>query len=285
MRLGTFLFFILGLMAGAAETDISTKVSRPEALVLLIGDQHSAYERTAQFVALVDRLKQENPTLPLAILLNGDTFEYGNVVARRSKGAIDFAMFAALAHRAPTILNLGNHEPEFYDLEETIRRVESTGVKVVSNIVNHAAGKPFAPCSLPLKLGRFEVTVVGITTDHLSTYRQALRPALELANPAVWAEQNFPGIFAAASLSLVLSHAGLNSDREILPLVPAGTLFAGAHDHLRFIHPMARGAYVHSGSWNEYLTLAWLYRDALELPFWRVEQIEMDHRKGSRKNN
>jgi hypothetical protein len=65
------------------------------ALVLLIGDQHSAYERTAQLVATVDWLKAENPGLPLAILLNGDTQEYGNMVARRSAGAVDFAMFAA----------------------------------------------------------------------------------------------------------------------------------------------------------------------------------------------
>src|SRR5262245_21448398 len=102
-----------------------------EALVILAGDQHSAYERTAQVVATVDRLKVENPGLPMAVLLNGDTLEYGNIVARRSAGAVDFAMFAALARRAPTIVNLGNHEPEFHDVAETIQRIEATGARVV----------------------------------------------------------------------------------------------------------------------------------------------------------
>ena len=69
--------------------------------------------------------KAEHPGLPLAILLDGDTLEYGNIVARRSAGAVDFAMFAALARRAPTVLNLGNHEPEFYDLADTVRRVDA----------------------------------------------------------------------------------------------------------------------------------------------------------------
>jgi hypothetical protein len=73
-----------------------------EAFVVVMGDQHSAYERTAQFVALVDKLKTDNAALPFAVLLDGDTLEHGNIVARRSNGEIDFAMFAALAQRAPT---------------------------------------------------------------------------------------------------------------------------------------------------------------------------------------
>ncbi|MDB6115639.1 MAG: hypothetical protein JWQ62_2584 [Lacunisphaera sp.] len=285
-----FVFMSVRLPASAAE---------PEALVLLIGDQHSAYERTAQLVAKVDELKAAHPGLPLAILLDGDTLEYGNIVARRSGGAVDFAMFAALAKRAPTILNLGNHEPEFYDLAETVQRVQATGVTVVSNIVNHATGQPFAPASTKLNLGREEAVVVGVTTDHLSTYRVAVRPSLDLANPVVWAKANFPILleveradpsapFSATdtrqrtgvsarhpSIAIVLSHAGVAADRQMLPLVPDGTLFAGAHDHLRFVQPVGRGVYVHSGSWNEYLTLAWLRRDAVGAPRWEIEQVRL----------
>jgi len=244
-----------------------------EALLVVTGDQHSAYERTAQLVATVDRLKAENPGLPLAVLLNGDTLEYGNSVARRSGGAVDFAMFTALAARGPTILNLGNHEPEFYDPEETVRRIGATGVKVVSNIVNRTTRRPFAPASTLLPLGRETAVVVGLTTDRLSTYRVAVRPALDLSNPVVWAKQNFPGLLAAAPLGIVLSHAGVAADRELLPLVSDGTLFAGAHDHLRFVQPFGRTVYFHSGSWNECLSLAWLCRDAVGTPRWVVEQV------------
>jgi 2',3'-cyclic-nucleotide 2'-phosphodiesterase (5'-nucleotidase family) len=246
-----------------------------EALLLITGDQHSAYERTAQLVATVDRLKAENPGLPLAVLLDGDTLEYGNVVARRSAGAVDFALFTALAARAPTLLNLGNHEPEFYDLEETVRRVTATGVKVVSNIVNCATNRPFAPASTTLPLGRETAVVVGLTTDRLSTYRVAVRPSLDLADPVVWAKRNFPDLLAAAPLRIVLSHAGVAADREMLALVPDGTLFTGAHDHLRLVQPFGRTVYFHSGSWGEYLSLAWLCRDAAGAPRWVIEQIRI----------
>lgn len=254
----------------------------PEALVILAGDQHSAYERTAQVVAAVDRLKAAHPGLPLAILLNGDTLEYGNIVARRSAGAVDFAMFAALARRAPTVVNLGNHEPEFYDVAETVRRLEATGVRVVSNITDRSTGRPFAPAVTKIKLGRDEATVIGLTTDNLSTYRIAIRPSLDLADPVGWARENFPKLLekrvegnALHPVPIVLSHAGIKADRGLLPLVPDGTLLAGAHDHQRFVHPLGRGAYVHSGSWNEYLTLAWLHRDESGRPAWKVEQVRV----------
>ncbi|MFI5335698.1 MAG: 5'-nucleotidase C-terminal domain-containing protein [Opitutales bacterium] len=257
-----------------------------EALLIVTGDQHSAYDRTAQFVALVDRLKAENPGLPLAVLLDGDTLEYGNVLARRTHGAVDFAELAALARRAPTILNLGNHEPEFYDLAATVERVKATGVTVVTNITNRATGRPFAPASTLLPLGRQTAVVVGLTTDHLSTYRVAVRPSLDLADPVVWARANFPKLLATdpgpasprpattgqPALNIVLSHAGLSADRALLPLVPDGTLFAGAHDHLRFVQPFGRTVYFHSGAWNEYVSLAWLCRNATGAPRWVVEQ-------------
>jgi len=247
--------------------------ARPEALVVVLGDQHSAYERTAQVVGLVDQLKAAHPGLPVAVILDGDTQEYGNAIAKRSGGTIDFAMYAALARCAPTIVNLGNHEPEFYDLAETVRRIEATGAKVVSNITNRATGQPFAPASLKLPLGTMEATVVGVSTDKLDNYRVAVRPSLDLAPPAAWAKANFPALLAGAALPIVASHAGIVADREMLPLVPDGTLFAGAHDHQRFVEPFGRTVYFHSGSWNSQLSLAWLDRDEQGRPRWTVEQV------------
>ena len=275
MKWRTIFFFAVGwaVFLGGAFGEVND--GQPEAVVFVVGDQHSAYEKTAQLVATIDQIKSRHPTLPSAILIDGDTFEYGNVVARRSSGAVEFAMFAALAKRAPTILNLGNHEPEFYDLDETVHRIEASGVKVVSNIINHSSGRPFAPASVKITLGNAAVTIVGVTTDHLATYRAAVRPSLDLANPVIWAKQNFAGLLDPHSLSIVMSHAGLNADREMLSLVPEGTLFAGAHDHLLFVHPMGRGVYFHSGAWNEYLSVAWLRRDQAGLPCWTVEQVQI----------
>lgn len=268
---------VLRLLVGcaAAATVHAAASNPPEALLVIAGDQHSAYERTAQFVALVDGLKAGHPGIPLAVLIDGDAFEYGNAVARRTSGAIDFAMFAALAQRAPTVINLGNHEPEFFDVAETVRRLAATGAKVISgNLCNSATGKPYAPASVRLMLGAREAVIVGIGTDRLATYRLAIRPQLDLADPVAWARQNLRPLLNGAALPIVLSHAGLRADRALLEFVPENTLFAGAHDHLRFVHRDAGLVYFHSGSWMEFVSIARLRREGGEL-HWDVDQVPL----------
>src|SRR6516164_1381594 len=120
---------------------LASSAAAPEALVIIAADQHSAYERTAQVRAAVDKLKADHPGLPLAVVLDGDTLENSNVVARRSRGVVDFAMFSALARRAPTIINLGNHETEFSNLADTVAQIEATGARVVTNLTNRDTGR------------------------------------------------------------------------------------------------------------------------------------------------
>ncbi len=292
--------FLLILAFCALPFSRAAEASRPEALLVVLGDMHSAHERTAQLVARIDQLRVENSGVPLAILINGDSFEYGNGVARRTAGAIDFALLAALAARGPLVVNLGNHEPEFLDVTETVKKIAATGAQVVSgNLRDPATGKNYAPASLTLQLGAHLLTIVGVTTDRLSTWRVAIRPQLDLGDPAVWARENFPRIFGGALagaatpsprradrgegaaapadlnlLPVVLSHAGLRADRAMLPLVPDGTLFAGAHDHLRFVHREGRTFYFHSGSWIDFMSVARLQRTAGRLG-WEVEQVAL----------
>jgi len=271
------LVFFIALLSSAAARLCATDFNpEPEALVLIVGDQHSAYERTAQLVARIDQLRAAHPGVPFAVLIDGDCLEYGNIVARRSAGAIDFAFFAALARRVPTILNLGNHEPEFYAVDDTVARIQATGVTVISNLVNRATGQPFAPVSTSLRLGIREAIVVGLATDKITTYRAAVRPSLDPADPVVWAKQNLTSFFSpATALPILLTHTGLNADRVLLELIPDGTLFAGAHDHLRFVHNAGRSVYFHSGSWNDGYSLATLRTDSAGQPRWSVAQFPL----------
>ncbi len=267
VRLPLFLLVVAAVLRAAEP---------PAAIVLVAGDMHSAYERTAQFVARVDRVRVENPGVPVAVLIDGDTFELGNAVAKRSAGAIEFAMFAALAARVPTVVNLGNHEPEFFGVAETVAKISSTGAIVLAgNVRSPSTGRPYAPAATRVKLGTREATVIGLTTDRLSTFRVAVRPELDLADPVMWARQNLPDLLKDAAIPIVLTHIGLKADRAILPLVPDGTLFAGAHDHLRLVHRAGRTVYFHSGSWTEFVSIARLHLDAAGRPSWDIEQVRL----------
>jgi 2',3'-cyclic-nucleotide 2'-phosphodiesterase (5'-nucleotidase family) len=242
-----------------------------DALLVVVGDQHSAYGRTAQLVGHIDRLKVENPGTPLAILINGDSFEYGNVVARRSEGAVDRAMLAAFARRAPTILNLGNHEPEFWDVASTVSALRGTGVIVVGNVRDRSSGQLFAPAATRLQLGAVDMVIAGITTDILAQYRAHVRPSLDLTAPGIWAREKFPELLSVAPVKVVLSHAGLRLDRSVFPFVPDGALVAGAHDHAQYVERMGRFVYFHSGSWNSHLSVVRLSVGP-DGPSWEIEQ-------------
>jgi 2',3'-cyclic-nucleotide 2'-phosphodiesterase (5'-nucleotidase family) len=274
-------FLLVLLIAWQGLGRLAAAPAGAEALLVITGDMHSAYERTAQLVGLVDQLQAGHPGLPVAILLNGDTQEYGNTLARRSAGEVDFALYTALARRAPTVLNLGNHDADYLAVEDTVQRATAAGLHVVSNITNRGTGQPFAPAMMRLKLGAHEAVIVGLATDALATYRAAVRPSLDLANPVVWARAHLPRLLAPpaaeaaapASLPVMLSHCGLAADRELLALVPDGTLFSGAHSHLRFVEPFGRTVYFHSGSWTQHASLAWLCRDEFGALRWQVETV------------
>lgn len=247
----------------------------PEAVVVVAADLHSAYERSAQFVALVDAVRARHPGTPFAVAINGDTFELGNAVARRSEGEVDYAFLAALARRGPLIVNLGNHEPDFHDVPETIRRLRAIGAQLVAgNLRNPATGAPYVAASVDVPLGRHRVRFIGVTTDRLATFRAAVRPQLDLADPVAWARAALPGLLPAGEPLVLLSHAGLAADRQLLPLVPDGTLVAGAHDHLRFTHEAGRTTYFHPGSWLEAAAVARLERDPAGLR-WRMALEEV----------
>lgn len=266
---------ILGLMAaGSARAASPGADPAPAALLFLLGDQHSAYAHTAQVVARIDALRSTQPTVPAAVLIDGDLFEAGNPVARRSAGEIDFAMVAALARRLPIVVNVGNHEAEFAGLAATIARLRANGATVVSNLVDATTGAAFAPTTVPLRLGTANLTLVGLATADLATYPTAVRPTLTAVEPLAWWRNHGTGLISASTVAVVLSHAGLAADRALLPLVPPGTLLVGAHNHLNFVHAEpARGVvYVHSGSWNNGLSVARLHRAADGSAGWTVIQ-------------
>ena len=232
-------------------------VAQPAAAARLIvlSDLHSAYERSAQLLAAVAAEIASNPA-PTAILINGDVFEMGNVVASRSAGAIDWLLLEKLSRLAPTILNIGNHEPDLInDLAQMIAKARAAGVTVLSNITDSRTGSLYTQPGFQLDLGSIPVAVVGIATAAINTYPKASREQLTIPDPVAWAKASLNEYLPAGSVPVVLSHAGVVADRSILPLLPDGSLLVGGHDHLVLSHQEGKTRYVHTGSWSSRYTV------------------------------
>ncbi|MGH6999728.1 MAG: metallophosphoesterase, partial [Phenylobacterium sp.] len=235
--------FLGGLLAAAPLLSGFSPPAPVVGRVLAMCDLHSAYERTGQLLAAL-AAEVAAHQVPHVIAIDGDIFEHGNVAAVRSDGAIDWAFLAALPKIAPTVVNLGNHDNDITtDLAEVVARLRGLGVSVVSNIVDARTGAPYAPAQVDLPLGRRTLRVVGIATNSINTYPAASRPTLQIPVPGDWARARLAAALAGADLAMVLSHAGVAADREILPLLPDGTLMIGGHNHLQFQHRQRASLY------------------------------------------
>ncbi|MDO5620353.1 MAG: metallophosphoesterase [Paracoccus sp. (in: a-proteobacteria)] len=227
----------------------------PGVQLLILSDLHSAYDRTGPLLAMMAAQVEASP-LPTLILVNGDVFESGNVVASRSSGEIDWAFLAGLAALAPTVLNIGNHEPDFDpDLAHLVTRAGALGITVLSNITDTRSGQPYAQAGARLNIGGLVVSIAALGTPAMATYPKATRDMIAVPDPAEWAARNLPELLTGDT-NIVLSHAGVVADRNFIDDLPDGTLLIGGHDHLILQHAQGATRYVHTGSWAGLLTVA-----------------------------
>ncbi|CDZ66525.1 5'-nucleotidase, C-terminal domain protein [Neorhizobium galegae bv. orientalis] len=240
---------------------------------IILSDLHSAYERMGQLLAVVEK-QVAGASVPQIILINGDIFELGNVVASRSGGEIDWAFLGALAKLAPTVVNIGNHEPDLdNDLAHFVERARGLGVTVLSNIVDKRIGKPYTEAGKQIEVGGLKLKLAAFATDAISTYPKPTREMMEIPKPVEWAKANLPALLSGEGVNIVLSHAGVVPDRDILPILPNGTLMIGGHDHLTLTHSQGETRYIHTGSWSSAIMVA-TFKAAGKAP--ELTRIEID---------
>ncbi|SEL92479.1 metallophosphoesterase [Xaviernesmea oryzae] len=249
----------LGLMSSVALLPILARASNAAGSgvdLIILSDLHSAYERMAELLQAV-QTHVAAASRPQVILFNGDLFEIGNVVAARSGGEADWAFLGALAKLAPTVFNIGNHEPDLdNDLAHFVEKARSLGVTVLSNITDKRTGQLYTDASATLSVGGLRLRIAALGTNAMGTYPKPTRELIDAPQPVDWARQNLPKLLQAGDVNIVLSHAGVVPDRDILPIVPDGTLMVGGHDHLTLVQESGKTRYVHTGSWASLYTVA-----------------------------
>ncbi len=256
-------FVLKGLLAAPAVAALAPRralaQARPDAILLSIADLHSPYARLPQLVAEV-RAIVAGAEAPVALIVNGDLFERGNVAATRSRGIADFAALRMLARELPVVVNLGNHETAILDdMGQFVAEATAAGAQVIGNLIDRRTGRFFAPVSTRLGLGGIDLALLGVGTDNPFVYRQPARDTLTLLDPVAFTAEAFGDVTGGADLPVLVSHAGVMPDRAILPTLDQA-LVIGAHDHLDFIHSEPGKTYLHGGAWARELAVLNLNR-------------------------
>ncbi|AJY44460.1 metallophosphoesterase [Martelella endophytica] len=266
----------LQLMASAAIMPFAGLVAPARAFqagidFIVMADLHSAYERTGQLLAAVeDRVAASGN--PSVIIINGDLFESGNIVASRSSGEIDWAFLEALAETAPVVFNIGNHEADIdNDLAHFVSRAQQLGITVLTNISDTRTGALYAPASASLDVDGKTVNFAALGVDNLFTYPKPTRDQLSIPEPVQWAKDNLADQLKDGEVNIVLSHAGVVPDKAILPMLPDGTLMIGGHDHLNIEHSDGDTRYLHTGCWSTACTVATIPAAGAPASFTRLD--------------
>ncbi len=256
-------FGVLGFgLANAQEADIG---------FFNMADLHSAYDQYESIISYVEEVVAKDfADTPVYILVNGDIFELGNALATRSEGMLDWFFLEELqatGDNVNIIINLGNHEFDFLSPQVFLEEADARGFIVIGNVINKTTGELLAPAVHTINVDGTTIDIVGIATNASNTYPAAVRGNLTLPDPVTWARY-YDKLTILSDYSILLSHAGVTYDREILAQLPDNVLFAvGGHNHIFIeqVEPTATGEtlYLQNGFKGETVSLhAYTFSDA-----------------------
>ena len=268
------LFAIVLIMSTSVSAFSSEQyeATSAELVIVNIADLHSAYDNYPYLLQGIQDLSARHGKDNLVTLINGDIFEYGNVVARHSSGEADWLFLQKLQEHSRVILNLGNHEFDFQSPTEFIERAEATGIHVIGNI--GTTDDPYlAPPFIDVEVADTKVRIIGIATSTINTYPPEYRESLVIPNAAAWFSENFTELGGQAAHVIIASHAGIHDDRQILEQIKPDddVLFmVGGHNHLVLRESVNGIDYHQNGLKGERLSIASLR--------WSNDAIEVDLR-------
>ena len=209
----------------------------------------------AYFKAVIDSLKRAatDAQEPYLLFDAGDNFQ-GTAISGFTRGASQITLMNIIH---PDGVALGNHEFDYgwQNIDSLIR------FKAMFNVTNanisHSDGKPFATPYIIKQSGNFKIAIIGLTTDDLPdlTLPEKIK-GLKIAS----CEEALRKYLAVVkkgkpTLIVVLSHIGVDADRELAKKFPEVNIFIGGHSHTALKTPIKenRSVIVQAGSRGQYV--------------------------------
>jgi 2',3'-cyclic-nucleotide 2'-phosphodiesterase (5'-nucleotidase family) len=227
-------------------------------VIVNIADLHSAYDHYPRLARVVSDLAETNGHAQLLVLVNGDVFEYGNVVGSRTEGAADWLFLERMAEHARVIVNIGNHEFDFHSPQEFMTRASEAGVTVIGNLGVTGLSSLPRPW-IDIEHAGATIRIVGLATCSINTYPPACREVLDLPEPTAWLKTHFEDLGKGADHLIIASHAGVHADRAMLEFLagdPRILYMVGGHNHLLIEENVNGIDYLQNGLKGERLTIA-----------------------------
>jgi 2',3'-cyclic-nucleotide 2'-phosphodiesterase (5'-nucleotidase family) len=258
-----FVLFALILAGGCAHHHAGTLT------VLHTNDQHSQFAPAPAtwvqkdpkpliggIVALDYQIRQAREKYQATLLLDAGDFMTGTPIAKlRVDGALGGAYVQMLNEMGYQALTVGNHE--FDEGQDNLfRLIDLARYDVLSaNLLKDGQLLTKKPYAL-YKAGGLRVGVIGLTLTDLfeMTARKNLE-GIQVLDPVEPAQKAIDEIDGKTDLIILLSHMGVEADRELAHKIHGADIIVGGHSHTRLNKPIIENGIliVQADSKNRYL--------------------------------
>ncbi|MCH8487415.1 MAG: metallophosphoesterase [Candidatus Cyclonatronum sp.] len=244
----------LGLMSlnACLKPDFGDEENLGNIRVICLADLHSSHRHFPRIINFIEQTSQQSKD-KLLVLINGDIFESSNKVAIRSRGALEWYFLERLSKMAQVVVNLGNHEggieDDFRTVADNLRKLD---IAVLSSIKSSTDGRHLGAPAISLMQNNQLVRIIGLSCSNQAAYRPVHRNRWIFPDPAGYLRENTGSLLHNGAVHIVMNHDGLITDKEILNLMPVGSIFLGGHDHLR-AHSQTHSHLALHTSWGGHL--------------------------------
>jgi 5'-nucleotidase/UDP-sugar diphosphatase len=209
----------------------------------------------AYFKAVIDSLKRvasENQE-PYLLLDAGDNFQ-GTAISGFTRGASQITL-ENIIH--PDAVTLGNHEFDYgWQNIDSLLRYKARFTVINANISGEN-NKPFATPYIIKQAGNLKIAIIGLIVENLQnlTLPEKIK-GLKITSYEYALRKYLPEIKKAKpDLIIVLSHIGVDADRELAKKFPEVNIFVGGHSHTALQEPLKENhsVIVQAGSRGQYV--------------------------------
>ena len=178
--------------------------------------------------AYLDSLEKVNPG---ALRVNaGDDFQ-GSPMCAVTKG---FSQIEILNLVKPDFFTLGNHEFDYsWKHLDSLRTHEAKFAMYAANLIDTNTGESATPQFRIFTRNGYRFAMIGITTYYLNELTMPKNlEGVEVADPIITTRNLIERLSKRGiDLFVVVSHMGIDSDRDLAKAVPEVDLIVGGHSH------------------------------------------------------
>jgi 2',3'-cyclic-nucleotide 2'-phosphodiesterase (5'-nucleotidase family) len=182
----------------------------------------------ARRATMVNRIRAELKGKPVWLIDAGD-FCDGSAFSTEYHGEADTEAMNAVGYDFGTF---GNHEfnNKFAEVKKLVQMCKRR--LVCANAIEKADGKPLMPPFTVEKAGDLKIGLFGLVTTETATY-PAAKEGVRIGSELETARKMVAKLRPKVDVLVLISHIGVEDDREIAEKVPGIDVIVGGHSHTR----------------------------------------------------